>query len=351
MVRQHVTRPQHGEQVRDLGADSSQTRLRGRRPRLLFQVRPVELPQRAQGAEVEQPVRLIAIGGLQLELASEQLQHLWRHPGVDLQAHDSRVPAAAAKLRLDGGEQVLCVAVGVVEVAVARDPEWMVRNHVHGGEERLQVERYDVLERDKSGVVSKRDEARQHRRHLDAGEAMLATLWIPDRNRKVEREVGDVRKRMAWVYGQWRQHWEDLLSEDGVELRQLLLAHLVAANDGDARGAEGRDDARVVEPVLPLDESFDPAADGLQLLQRRHAVRRRHRDGRQHLLLEAGDADLEEVVQVLAEDGEEPHPLEQGRIGVLGHGQDALVEVQPGQLPIQESRGLREGCRAYRLRV
>src|SRR6266851_935592 len=238
-----------------------------------------------------------------------------------------------------------------IGVAVARDPEWMMRDHVHAGEERLQVERYDVLERDESGVVSKRDEARQHRRHLDAGEAMLPTLRIPDRNRKVEREVGDVRERMARVYGQRRQHWEDLLPEDRVELRQLLLAHLVAANNGDARSAEGRDDARVVEPGLPLDESFDPAADGLQLLQRLYSGRGRHRDGCQHLLLEAGDADLEEVVQVLAEDGEEPHPLEQGQIGVLGHGQDALVEVQPGQLPVQESRGLREGCRAYRLGV
>jgi len=38
-------------------------------------------------------------------------------------------------------------------------------------------------------------------------------------------------------------------------------------------------------------------------------------------------------------------------VGVLGHGEDALVEVEPGQLPVQESRGVREGCEAYRLRV
>jgi hypothetical protein len=38
-------------------------------------------------------------------------------------------------------------------------------------------------------------------------------------------------------------------------------------------------------------------------------------------------------------------------MGVFGHGQDALVEVEPGKLPVQESRGFREGCGAYRLRV
>jgi len=38
-------------------------------------------------------------------------------------------------------------------------------------------------------------------------------------------------------------------------------------------------------------------------------------------------------------------------MGVFGHGQDALVEVEPGQLPVQESRGVREGRGTYRLRV
>jgi hypothetical protein len=38
-------------------------------------------------------------------------------------------------------------------------------------------------------------------------------------------------------------------------------------------------------------------------------------------------------------------------MGVLGHGKDALVEVEPGQLPVQESRGVREAWGTYRLRV
>jgi hypothetical protein len=36
---------------------------------------------------------------------------------------------------------------------------------------------------------------------------------------------------------------------------------------------------------------------------------------------------------------------------VFGHSQDALVEVEPGELPVQESRGVRKGLGTYRLRV
>src|SRR6266849_251956 len=85
------------------------------------------------------------------------------------------------------------------------------------------------------GSTSRRT-TRACRRHLDAREAVLAALRIPNRDRKVEREVRDIGKRMTRVHGQRRQHWKDLLPENRVELRQFLLAHLVPADDGDPRG-------------------------------------------------------------------------------------------------------------------
>ena len=47
------------------------------------------------------------------------------------------------------------------------------------------------------------------------------------------------------------------------------------------------------------------------------------------LVLEAGDTNLEELVEVLAEDGEELGPLEQRERLVLGQGEDSGVEVEP----------------------
>ena len=61
------------------------------------------------------------------------------------------------------------------------------------------------------------------------------------------------------------------------------------------------------------------------------------------LLLQTGHADLEELVEVVAEDGEEPHPLEERPDVVLGQGQHAGVEVQPGELAVREPAGGRHG--------
>ena len=56
-----------------------------------------------------------------------------------------------------------------------------------------------------------------------------------------------------------------------------------------------------------------------------------------HLVLQAGHPDLEELVEVLAEDGEELGPLEQRARRVVGQGEDPGVEVEPGQLAVEEA--------------
>src|SRR5947209_1519824 len=74
--------------------------------------------------------------------------------------------------------------------------------------------------------------------------------------------------------------------------------------------------------------------------------------GSENLFLEAGYPDLEEVVEVLAEDGEEPDALEQGKTRVFRHRQDAFVEVQPRQLAVDVAgRDGAEDARDLRLGV
>src|SRR5712691_4430370 len=111
--------------------------------------------------------------------------------------------APPPQLSLDGGEQVLGVAVDVVEVSVAGHAEWMVCDHLHAGEESLQVKRDDVLQRYVALPFDQGDEPRQHGRHLDARKALLVALRVADHDRQVEREMRDVRKGMARVDGKW----------------------------------------------------------------------------------------------------------------------------------------------------
>ena len=62
------------------------------------------------------------------------------------------------------------------------------------------------------------------------------------------------------------------------------------------------------------------------------------------LLLEPGDADLEELVEVAGEDGQEAHPLQQRVALVLRLEQDARVELEPRQLAV-DVRQFRDGAR------
>ncbi len=83
------------------------------------------------------------------------------------------------------------------------------------------------------------------------------------------------------------------------------------------------------------DSSAARAGDQLELLARGATVGTAGAHPRCDLVLEPGDAHLEELVEVLAEDGEELHPLEHRRSGLLGQSQHPCVEVEPGELAVQ----------------
>ncbi len=143
---------------------------------------------------------------------------------------------------------------------------------------------------------------------------------------------------MTRVDRERRQDREDLLAEHGVELGQLALADLLVADDRDPRAGQGRGDLAPVEGDLARDQPLDPRANRPQLFDRRQAVGGGHRHGGEDLLFETGDAYLEEIVQVLAEDRQEAHAFEDGQASVLRHRQDPFVEVEPGELAVDVAR-------------
>jgi hypothetical protein len=51
-------------------------------------------------------------------------------------------------------------------------------------------------------------------------------------------------------------------------------------------------------------------------------------------LFEGGDADLEELVEVGADDREKLQPFQQGLGGILSLLKNALVEFEPAELPV-----------------
>ncbi len=160
-----------------------------------------------------------------------------RHGPLDLEPHDL-AEAPLAQLLLEGHQQVVRLVLLDREVRVAGDPEEVVLEHLHAGEEDVEVGGDDLLEQH---VRPDADfpEPRQHRRHLDPREAPLPGVGVADRDREREREVADVRERVPGIDGERRQDGEDLVQEALAQL-DLALVPVLVRHDPDALVGELR---------------------------------------------------------------------------------------------------------------
>ncbi len=123
-----------------------------------------------------------------------------------------------------------------------------------------------------------------------------------------------------------------------ISAAQPLRRELGPADEPHARRRQRRQHLLVQDPVLPRDQRPRLVAhprDEVARLGKRDA---RRRDLRAELLLDARDADLEELVQVAADDAQEAQPLEQRHLGVLGQREHAPVEVEQRELAV-DGRG------------
>ncbi len=96
---------------------------------------------------------------------------------------------------------------------------------------------------------------------------------------------------------------------------------------------------QIAAPELGLvrGELRHPPADLEERLSRRPAVGRADTQTRGSLALEPCNANHEELVEVRREDGAELQALEQGDVLVLSELEDARVEVEPGELPVEKT--------------
>ena len=182
-----------------------------------------------------------------------------------------------------------------------------------------------------------RDEAGERRRHLDAREGGLLLLLLGELDGERERQVRDERERVRRVEGEGRQDRE----HDALEVRRQLLAALgldllPAENATRPRraSAAGRPGACHREVGVAVHD----LADHPQLLRRGEPVGAALGDGGLELLVQARDADHEELVEVRVEDREELHPLEERPARVERLLEHAPVEREPRDLAIEVER-------------
>jgi hypothetical protein len=171
--------------------------------------------------------------------------------------------------------------------------------------------------------------------HLHPCEPPLVGDRVAHDHAQVERQAGDVRERVARVDRQGGEHGEDPPVELVGEPLPVVVVELGPRGEADARLGEAVAHGAQEGLVGPGRQFARLGVDERQLLGGRVAVRgpAAHTGG--HLVLQAGHPHLVELVEVLAEDGQELHPLEQGCRRVFGEGQHPGVEVEPRQLAVE----------------
>ena len=188
-------------------------------------------------------------------------------------------------------------------------------------------------------------------RDLDPRHVGLAAAGEAERHQQVERQVGDEGEGVGRVHGQRRDHGEDVGGEGVAQALLGLGGQVLDLDQADALGLQ--QGHQVVEDALlvglDLADHRQAVAD---LLGGRAPVHRRGMHPGGDLLLEAPDALHEELIEVVADDGQELDPLQQGVARVVGLVQDAPVEGEPGQLAVEvEGRGVEiDRVRLSRLR-
>jgi len=250
----------------------------------------------------------------------------------------------AAQLGLDGGQQVVSLVLLELEVGVAGDPEGMVGDHLHAGEERVQAGGDHLLHRDEASSIGHRDETRQQRRYLDSRESVLALARLTHQHSQVQREVGDVREGVSRVDRERGQHREDAILEESRQPIGVIALELGGADDADAVHVELRHDLVAEDLGLAGHRVVHLLADGMELLGGAHAVGRGAGHAGADLLGETGDTNLEELVHRLADDGKELCPLQQRHRGVFRLRQDPFIEFEPRQFGVDVAQlGSRRG--------
>ena len=157
-------------------------------------------------------------------------------------------------------------------------------------------------------------------------EALLARERIADRHGQRQRQVADVRERVTGIDRQRRQNGKYLVEELAAQL-EVTLGPLVVADDADTLFGELV--AHLGRLEVLRQHRQQPQLDRFERIASAHAVGRRVRAARLHVLLEASHPELEELVEVAGEDRQETNPLEQRIALVDGLVQDTVVELEP----------------------
>ena len=273
--------------------------------------------QRRHPREIDGAADAIQVVVGQLELPQEELRELVGTTVGDLEP-DGLAEVTLRQLAFQRLPEVLHLLLVEPEVGVARHAELRVADDVAAAEELVQM-RVDDARQQHERVVGagdrarQRDDPRQEARRLDRGDRGFAPERVAagQLDDEVEALVGHLRKRMRRIEADGRQQRPHFPLEITGHPGALTRIEGIAPQQVDAGVGQSRENGLVEETILLRHQQPRLVVDGAeQRAQAGNGHSRRRQAGAQ-LFLEAGNADLEELVEVVADDAQETQPLEQ----------------------------------------
>src|SRR5262245_2126294 len=214
--------------------------------------------------------------------------------------------------------------------------------------------------------ISGKQSAYEQRSRLfqrDEPDALISAAWQPDKaidllrhaDQRIHRfavlatrklqgdgkgQIWNKGERMRGVDREWRQQREYMREKAFLKPAAVGFLDVGAFNQNNPGGCKFRPQ---LDPALLLvaRELRHRLTNTRELFGRCQAVRALGKDALAQLTFEAGHAHHEEFIEVVGGDRQKSHPLEQWMLCVCSLFQHTAIEMQPGQLAVDEPRRLR----------
>jgi len=141
---------------------------------------------------------------------------------------------------------------------------------------------------------------------------------------------------MRWIDGERRKNRSNLCAIERLQPGEIRRLQFLEAKEANPALGEGWSQLRSPAGVLLLHQAPYPSVDDAKGLGGGQAIHAAFNDFAFHLLLDARDAHLEELVKIRADDAKKLHAFEQGIPSVEGLVENPLIKFQPAQLTVEE---------------
>ncbi|GHU14497.1 hypothetical protein AGMMS50225_26450 [Betaproteobacteria bacterium] len=295
-----------------------------------------------QAHEVDDAGGAIEVALFELELVQEEFAHRLRAVVGDFEAHGVAV-MALVQLAGERGAQILDLLFVDEEIGIARDAELIAAVDAHAAEQLVDVvvqhrgQEHEGAGRRGDGF-GQEDDAGQGAGSLDDGRARIAPEGVAplQLHGEVEALVEHAGEGMRGVEPDRGEHRHHLAVKIILDPLLLRFRPRGAAQKHHPFAFQRGQDVVVEQGVLPGNEAMNFRADPAQQLRGRHPVVAHGAVVRADLFADAGDANLEKFVEVARYDAQKAQTLQQGHRRVSRLGEHPALELQQGDLAVDE---------------